>query len=46
MTLSESGDALSLAISTPPAGAPVLDELVAAFAATPAGARGRGGPIR
>src|SRR5256885_4460988 len=45
MTLSESGDVLSLAISTPPGGAPVLDELVAAFAATPASARRRGVPI-
>src|SRR4051812_12277489 len=36
MTVSETGDALALTISAPPAAGPVLDELVAAFGAGPA----------
>jgi len=36
MTLRETDDALALTISAPPDAAPVLDELVAAFAATAA----------
>ena len=36
MTLSETGDAVALTISAPPAAASVLDEIVAAFTATPA----------
>jgi hypothetical protein len=36
MTVSETGDALALTITAPPDAAPVLDELVAAFAATAA----------
>ena len=35
MTLSETGDAISLTISAPSEAAPVLGELVAAFATTP-----------
>jgi hypothetical protein len=34
MTLSDTGDALALTISAPPDAAPVLDDLVAAFAVT------------
>jgi len=35
MALGETGDDLALTISAPPEAAPVLDELVAAFAGTP-----------